>query len=51
MESWQLMSWPESGHHEVDFFHPVGVSRSGHRARFRMFSIALEKKLKVLDFS
>ena len=27
-ELWQLMSWLQSGHHAVNFFHPVGVSVS-----------------------
>ena len=47
------MSWPQSGHHAVNFFLLVGVSvsyKTAHRIWLRILSTALEEELKVLDF-
>ena len=43
-----LMSWVQSGHHVVKFFHLV-FTKTAHRMCLRTRSIALEKELKVLD--
>ena len=47
------MSWLQSGHHVVNFFHLLGVSVStkqlkGHGSEY--YLIALKEALKVLDF-
>ena len=47
------MSWPQSGHHVVNFFHlvevPVARRQLAHRIQLRILPIAAEKELKVLD--
>jgi len=46
------MSWLQSGHHVVNFFHLVGVSvsyRTAQRIKLRILPIAVEEELKVLD--
>ena len=48
-ELWQLMSWVQSGHHEVNFTWCFGICKTAHRIWLRILSIALEKELKVLD--
>ena len=47
------MSWLQSGHHVVNFFHSVGFSVSTEQLKvwLRVLSIALEEELKVLDFA
>ena len=47
------MSWLQSGHHVINFFHLMGVSVSltAHRIWLRVLSIAPEEELKVLDFA
>ena len=50
---WQLGSWLHSGHHEINFFHLVGVfsiHKTVRKIWLRIFPIVLEKELKVLDF-
>ena len=48
------MSWLQSAHHVVNFFHLVGgfgIYKTAHRIWLRILSIALEKELKVLDYA
>ena len=47
------MSWLQSGHHGVNFFHLMGVSVSmtAHGIWLRVLSTAPEEELKVLDFA
>ena len=47
------ISWLQSSHHVVNFFHLVRVSVSirAHRKWLRILCVALEEKLKVLDYA
>ena len=52
LKLWQLKSWVQSGHHVVNFSTwCFGIYKAAHRIWFRILSIALEKKLKVLDYA
>ena len=46
------MSWLQSGHHVVNFFHLVGalISVKQLKGYGSILSVALEEELKVLDF-
>ena len=53
----QFMSWLESSHRAVNFFHQIGVSVSIRQLGYgciiwlRILSIALEKELKAFNFA
>ena len=48
----QLKSWVQSGHHVVNFSTWYsGIYKTAHRIWLRILSIALEKELKVLDYT
>ena len=53
LELWQLMSWLRSGHDVVNFslYGSFGVYKTAYRRWLRIFSVALEKELEVLDFA
>ena len=52
LKLWQLKSWVQSGHHVVNFSTwCFGIYKAAHRIWFRILSIALEKKLNVLDYA
>ena len=52
LESWQLTSWAQSGHHVANF--PAwwfSICKTAHRIWLRILSVALEKELKVLGYA
>ena len=53
MESWQLISWLQPGHHVVNISLGGGFSihKIAHGIWLRILSVALEKELKVLDLA
>ena len=45
------MSWVQFGHHVVNFSNwCFGICQTAHRIQLRIFSLALEKELKILFF-
>ena len=48
------MSWLQSGHHAINFFHLVrgfSIYKTAPRVWLGILSLALEEELKVLDFA
>ena len=51
-ELWQLMSWPQSGHHASHFSTwCFSIYKTAHRTWLRILSVAPEKELKVLGYA
>ena len=49
-ELWQLMSWVQSGHLVVNVSTwGFSIYKTAHRKWLRIFSVAFEKELKVLN--
>ena len=49
----ELISWLQSGHHVVNFFHLLRISvyKTAGRMWLRILPTVLEEELKVLDFT